>query len=85
VVIPKYLLDETLISSASKKQRIVVLSTAEAEYMALTKCIKEGQWFNGVLDEANKHMEYFVEQPIAIKEENMSTIAMTKQANNHKN
>jgi hypothetical protein len=51
--------------------------------MALTECINEGQWLNGLLGEANKHMECFVEQPIAIKEDNMSTIAMTKQANNH--
>jgi hypothetical protein len=41
-----FFLGTTLISWSSKKQQTVALSTAEAEYMALTEAIKQGIWLN---------------------------------------
>ncbi|RVX01499.1 Retrovirus-related Pol polyprotein from transposon TNT 1-94 [Vitis vinifera] len=49
-----FTLDGTAISWASNLQKIVTLSTTEAEYVAATKAGKEMIWLHGFLDELDK-------------------------------
>ena len=46
-----FTLEEAPVSWKSTLQSTVVLSTIEAEYMALTKAVKEAIWLGGLLDE----------------------------------
>lgn len=39
------------VSWKSKLQSVVVLSTTEAEFMAITDAVKEGLWLKGILNE----------------------------------
>ena len=43
-------LDENPISWSSKKQMLVVLSSAESEYIAAADAVKEELWLQGLLD-----------------------------------
>ena len=49
-----FTLGGTAISLASNLQKIVTLSTTEAEYVAATKVGKEMIWLHGFLDELGK-------------------------------
>ena len=61
------------ISWRSKKQSCVALSTAEAEYIALSAAAQEFLWLNQLISELTTSEN----QQITILEDNQSTIAMT--------
>jgi len=42
------MLGESPISWKSQLQKIVTLSTAEAEYVSLIECVKQGMWFRNL-------------------------------------
>jgi len=52
-----YTLGGTAVCWASKLQKIVALSTTEAEYVAVTEAGKEMVWLKGFLDELGKKNE----------------------------
>lgn len=58
----------------SKKQKIVALSSAEAEYVAATNDICEAVWLRRILHDLHQR----VASPKTIYYDNMSAIAMTK-------
>lgn len=51
-----FLIDGGTISWSSRKQEIVTLSTAEAEYVAATHAAKECIWLRRLLDELSPHI-----------------------------
>ena len=63
------------ISWRSKKQGMVALSTAEAEYVALASATQEALWLNQLLAEINYESS---DEPMVIYEDNQSAIAMAK-------
>ena len=67
------------VSWKSKKQSSVVLSTAEAEYMALASSAQEAVWMRQLSSEIG--IEYT--KPVIIYEDNQSAIAMTKNPQFH--
>ena len=69
-----FLLGSKIISWATKKQKTVALSSAEAEYMAATSATCEAVWLRRIME--NLHQR--VDRPTKIYCDNMSTIAMTK-------
>ena len=58
----------------SKTQHNVLLSTAEAEYVALSLCVQEIMWMKNLLGE----MGVSVKLPITVFEDNQGAIAMAK-------
>ena len=66
------------ISWRSKKQVCVALSTAEAEYIALSAAAQESVWLNRLLNELGECYDYCV-----IKEDNQSAISMSKNPTFH--
>ena len=60
------------ISWLSKKQNCVALSTAEAEYMAMSMAAQESVWLERLLSDMNEKSD----EPILIYEDNQSTICM---------
>ena len=56
----------------SKKQSIVVLSTSEAEYIAVSTAIQEVVWLRRLLTD----LQALPEGPTIIKEDNQGTIAI---------
>uniref|UniRef100_A0AAV1UED8 Uncharacterized protein n=1 Tax=Peronospora matthiolae TaxID=2874970 RepID=A0AAV1UED8_9STRA len=70
------------VSWGSKKQPSVSLSTSEAEYIALSLAIHEGEWIHRLLCEIM--MASNEEGPeLMIHEDNQSCIKMTKNPVNH--
>uniref|UniRef100_A0AAV1TN90 Reverse transcriptase Ty1/copia-type domain-containing protein n=1 Tax=Peronospora matthiolae TaxID=2874970 RepID=A0AAV1TN90_9STRA len=70
------------VSWGSKKQPIVLLSTSEAEYIALSLTIQEGKWIHHLLCEIM--MASNEEGPeLMILEDNQSCIKMTENPVNH--
>ena len=67
----------TVVSWRSKKQSCVALSTAEAEYMALTSTAPEAIW----LTELCKDLKNDLMGPTMIIEDNQSAICMAKNPN----
>jgi hypothetical protein len=66
-------LGEALISWSSKKMKgSIPLSSTEAEYFAMTECVKEVMWIQPML------MEFGYKCSITLHEDNTSTIAMIK-------
>ena len=63
-----------MISWQSKKQKVVALSSAEAEYMSITLVGCQAIWMRGILKEL-KHPQ---EKPTVIYCDNKSAIALTK-------
>lgn len=47
-----------VVSWASRKQRNVALSTADAEFVALCECTKEVTWFEGLREEITGECRY---------------------------
>ena len=67
------------ISWKSSKQTCVALSTAEAEYVALSAAIQEALWLQQLMsDVLNKHIE-----EMTVHEDNQSTISLTKNQHSH--
>lgn len=73
-----FMLGGGAVSWSSKKQSCVALSTAEAEYMALSTASQEAVWLNNLVYKLN--FETNVIKPVIIYEDNMSTISI---ANNN--
>ena len=68
-----FTLGGTAISWASNLQKIVTLSTTEAEYVAATKVGKEMIWLHGFLDELSKKQEMGI-----LHNDNQSAIFLAK-------
>ena len=68
-----FTLFSTTISWKSMLQSVVALSTTEAEYIAVTKAIKEEMWLQGILGELGVH-----QQKVTVFCDNQSTIHLTK-------
>ena len=63
----------------SKKQTVVALSTAEAEYVALAAAAQEAVWIQNVL----KGLSESVSQTCTIHEDNQSAIAIARNPQFH--
>ena len=68
-----------LVSSKSKKQAVVALSTAEAEYVALSSAVQEAMWLRSLLKEIGAAQS----QPTVIMQDNQSTIAISNNPQFH--
>ena len=73
-----FTLGGTAISWASNLQKIVTLSTTEAEYVAATKVGKEMIWLHGFLDELSKKQEMGI-----LHNDNQSAIFLAKNSAFH--
>lgn len=69
-----FCLGTNVVSWSSKKQKTVALSSAEAEYIAVTDATCEAIWLRRLLAD----LKQVQKQPTVIYCDNMSTIAMTK-------
>ena len=67
------------VSWLSKKQATVALSTAEAEYVALSTATQEAIWLRRLLADVGEPLE----EPIVIHEDNQGAIAMAKNPVGH--
>ena len=67
------------ISWRSKKQSTVALSTAEAEYVALSSATQEALWLNQLITELKKKPE----KPMVIHEDNQAAMSMAKNPQYH--
>jgi hypothetical protein len=67
------------ISWLSKKQAMVTLSTAEAEYVALSTAAQEAVWLRQLL----KDFKVPLEQPTLIKEDNQGAMAIARNPVSH--
>lgn len=63
------------ISWRSQLQKVVALSTTEAEYISLSESIREGIWLKGFAKELG-----FVQDSVEIYCDSQSTIALSKNA-----
>ena len=74
-----YILDGGAVSWMLKKQELITLSTAKAEYVTATHAVKEGIWLHRFVEE--------VFQPLAnltiLYCNNQATIALTKDGSFH--
>ena len=74
-----YLLDGGAISWASCKQELVMLSTAEAEYVATTHAAKEGLWLRQLIGEVFHPLKHL----IPLYSDSQAAIALMKDRRNH--
>ena len=74
-----FLLAKGAVSWLSKKQATVALSTAEAEYVALSAATQEAIWLRRLLTDVGESLE----DPIVINEDNQGAIAMAKNPVGH--
>ena len=74
-----FLLAKGAVSWLSKKQATVALSTAEAEYVALSAATQEAIWLRRLLTDVGEPLE----DPIVINEDNQGAIAMAKNPVGH--
>ena len=74
-----FMLNGGAVSWSSKKQKCVALSTAEAEYVALSSAAQESVWLRQLMTELGSGPE----TPTLIFEDNQSAIAMTKNPQFH--
>lgn len=73
-------LAEGTISWGSKKQRVVALSTCEAEYIALSYTVQEGTWIRNLIEEI---VGTKISKQLNIFEDNQACIKMTGNPVNH--
>ena len=76
-----FLLSGAVVSWRSKKQTCVALSTAEAEYVALSSATQEAIWMQRLVSNILGEVE--IEQPTIIYEDNQSAMSMTKHQQFH--
>ena len=76
-----FMLSGAAISWRSKKQTSVALSTAEAEYMALSSATQEAMWLRQLF--SNLMDNFKLSEPTTIYEDNQSTICMSKNSQSH--
>lgn len=69
----------TAVTWKSKKQNCVALSTAEAEYMALSSASQDGVWLKQLIDELTQS----IVEPIVLFEDNQSAICIAKNPTFH--
>jgi hypothetical protein len=74
-----FMLSGSLISWYSHTQSVVALSTAEAEYMAITEAAKEAIWLKLLLKELGHE-----QGTISILEDNQATIKISNNPQDHK-
>lgn len=67
------------VSWRSQKQKCIALSSAEAEYVAMTSAAQESVWLRQLMSELTDSSE----EPIMIYEDNQAAIAMTKNPQFH--
>ena len=67
------------VSWRSKKQPCVALSTAEAEYIALSAAVQEALWMKQLLIDLNVN----IETPMTIYKDNKAAISMSKNPQFH--
>ncbi|CAL9235463.1 unnamed protein product [Arabidopsis halleri] len=67
-----------VISWKSGLQKVVALSTTEAEYMALTEAIKEGVWLKGLAEELGFKQDY-----VEVMSDSQSAISLSKNSVHH--
>jgi hypothetical protein len=68
-----------VISWASKKQRVVALSSTEAEYVAASLACQEAVWLRVLLED----ISFVQNKPTMIKEDNQGAIALSKNPKYH--
>jgi len=74
-----YILDGGAVSWMSKKQELVTLSMAEAEYVAATHAVKEGVWLRRFVKEVFQPLA----NPTILYCDNQAAIALTKDRSFH--
>jgi len=70
-----FIVDGGAISWSSKRQELVTLSTAEAEYVAITHATKEAIWLQNFIKEIFGNLDTI---PFPLHSDNMSAIAFAK-------
>jgi hypothetical protein len=70
-----FMMNGGAISWKSSKQKIVTLSSCEAEYVALSDAAKEAIWLRSLAKNIKKNLK---DQPIIIYEDNQSTMKLAK-------
>ena len=75
-----FLMSGGAVSWLSQKQATVALSTAKAEYIALSSAIQEAIWLRQLMND----LKLKVEAPIEILEDNQGAIALAKNPVGHK-
>ena len=76
-----FIMSGSAVSWRSKKQTSVALSTAEAEYIALSSATQEAMWLRQLLSDLVK--DYQLSVPTTIYEDNQSAICMTRNNQSH--
>ena len=74
-----FLIDGGAVSWSSRKQELVTLSTAEAEYVAATHAAKEGLWLRRFIAEVFAPLE----TPLTLYSDSRSAIALTQDGSYH--
>jgi ribonuclease HI len=74
-----FLIDGGAVSWSSKKQELVTLSTAEAEYVAATYAAKEALWLRRFIGEVFQPFT----NPVTLYSDSQSAIALTKDGSYH--
>lgn len=74
-----FLVDGGAVSWSSRKQELVTLSTAEAEYVAATHAAKEAIWIRRLIGEVFRPLT----QPTTLHSDSQSAIALTKDGSYH--
>lgn len=73
------LLNGTAVTWKSTKQKIVALSSTEAEHIALTESVKEAKWLSHLLDK----LDVNISRPIKVLEDNESAIKLSNHSMFH--
>ena len=76
-----FMMSGSAVSWRSKKQSSVALSTAEAEYVALSCAAQEAMWLRQLF--SNLLQDYKLSEPTTIYEDNQSAICMAKNNQSH--
>lgn len=71
-----FVVDGGAVSWSSKKQELVTLSTAEAEYVAATHAAKEAMWLRSLVNEIFKPLDLKLIAPTTLYGDNKSAIAL---------